>query len=591
MQHLPAIALTVPMLAATLLAALGRVLPRRADEAVALLATVTSAVLSIALALSASRGAVVVWSGGWSIVRGVPLGVALVADSAGAWLSALAASLTTIVLLFSTRYFESVGKYFTPLMLLLCAAMIGFALSGDLFNMFVFLELMSVASFALTGYKIEERQSVQGALTFAVTNTVAGALILLGIGLLYARLGTLNLAELGVRAREVGPSPELDVAAALVLAGLLTKAGIVPFHFWIGDAYAVAPAPVGALFAGVVSDMGLYGIARVRHSIIGHEVPGIGGVLLVLGLSTALVGGLMSTGQRNVKRLVAFSVCCHLGVVLVGLALGGQDATEGAALYLLAHAALNAGLLLAAGAMLNALSSVDAPKLAARGCDRPWMRAVFLIAALGLAGLPPFGTFSAKAAIEEAARAHGYPWVPWLLSMAVGLTAGALLRTTLRIFTRLGERTERDDGHEEERRESSSPRALLLVSAFLIAGCIAIGVVPEVRRATAHAAIALVNAGDYRAAVLDHHAIAPHAHAVHAATAESYGFALLSLSIALAVGLVPFARAPVIRRSVRALAKLASPIHAAHTGGIGDYVAWMMAGTAAVGWFFLAVSG
>src|SRR5205807_1837295 len=140
---------------------------------------------------------------------------------------------------------------------LFAAGMAGFALSGDLFNMFVFFELMSVAAYALTAYKVEEEPSLQAAFNFGVSNSIGSFLVLLGLALVYGRTGSLNLAELGHRLALGHRHDGLVVAAfVLIVCGFLVKAAIVPFHFWLADAYAAAPAPVCVLFAGVMSDLG-----------------------------------------------------------------------------------------------------------------------------------------------------------------------------------------------------------------------------------------------------------------------------------------------------------------------------------------------
>ena len=144
--------------------------------------------------------------------------------------------------------------------------MVGFCLTGDLFNLFVFFELMSVSAYVLVGYEVGQRAALEGALTFAVTNTVGSILLLFGIGLLYGRTGALNLAQMGA-ALAPGADALVGVAFALIACGLLVKAAVVPFHLWTADAYAVAPTPVCILLAGAFSELGLFGLARVYWTV------------------------------------------------------------------------------------------------------------------------------------------------------------------------------------------------------------------------------------------------------------------------------------------------------------------------------------
>src|SRR5207253_10634799 len=156
-------------------------------------------------------------------------------------IAALAAALTTAALVFSWHYFEEVGYLYYTLMLVFLGGLCGFALTGDLFNLFVFFELMGVAAYALTGYKVEQPGVLQGALNFAITNTIGAFLVLFGIALLYGRTGALNLAQIG-EALARRPADGLMIGSFVLLTvGFLIKAGAVPFHFWLSDAYAVAP--------------------------------------------------------------------------------------------------------------------------------------------------------------------------------------------------------------------------------------------------------------------------------------------------------------------------------------------------------------
>src|SRR5581483_11416017 len=201
--------------------------------------------------------------------------------------------LATAVLIYSWHYMEDAHHLFEVLVLLFAAAMAGFALSGDLFNMFVFFELMGVAAYALTAYKVEEEPALQAAFNFAVSNSIGAFLVVLGLALLYGRTGSLNLAELGERL--AGRHDGLVIAAfALIVCGFLVKAAIVPFHFWMADAYAAAPAPICVLFAGVMSDLGLYAIARVYWTVfagsLGGVDAGIRDLLLAFGAATAVLG-------------------------------------------------------------------------------------------------------------------------------------------------------------------------------------------------------------------------------------------------------------------------------------------------------------
>jgi NADH:ubiquinone oxidoreductase subunit 5 (subunit L)/multisubunit Na+/H+ antiporter MnhA subunit len=250
------------------------------------------------------------------------IGIDFEASSLSAGLACLAAVLVTAAMTFSWRYFERVATYYHTLMLTFLAGMVGFCLTGDIFDLFVWFELMGVSAYALTAYRPEERGPIQGALNFAITNSVGAYLSLSGIALIYGRTGALNMAQIGVFIARHPPDRLVVVAFLLIISGLLIKSAIVPFHFWLADAHAVAPTPVCVLFSGVMVELGLYGIARVYWSMfgqaLGHRAV-ISHVFVTLGVLTAVVGALFCFRERHIKRLLAFSTISHAGVFLTGI--------------------------------------------------------------------------------------------------------------------------------------------------------------------------------------------------------------------------------------------------------------------------------
>src|SRR5256885_8322405 len=233
-----------PLLAAGGLTAIATRIGRRGAEVVALAATVAVTGLCAILLARTASGLEVYWFGGWHPHDGIAIGVSFAIDAIGAGLATLVSVLMVAALVLMWRYRDTDAPHFQVLMLLFLTGMVGFCLSGDLFNMFVFFELMSVAAFALAGYKIDENEAVEGSLNFAVTNTIGSFLILTGIALIYGRTGALNLAQIA-GALAAGPSDGLVVVAfCLLAAGVFVKAGVVPFYFWVARALAAGPAPV-----------------------------------------------------------------------------------------------------------------------------------------------------------------------------------------------------------------------------------------------------------------------------------------------------------------------------------------------------------
>jgi multicomponent Na+:H+ antiporter subunit D len=600
--HQVPLTIAVPIIAACLLLALGRRLPRQTNNVAATVAAAGVVGLDVAVVVACTKGRVVTWSGGWTFEHGFSVGIVLVADPLNAGLALVSGSLVCLALLYSWRYFDDQHAHFEALMLLFLAGMQGFVLTGDLFDMFVFFELMGAAAYALTGYKVEDPTAVQGALNFGIINSLGAYLTLAGVGMLYSRTGQLGLPQLSTALS--GHRADALVVAAFVFVGtgFLVKAAMVPFHFWLADAHAVAPAPVCVLFSGVMVELGVYGTARLYWVVFSDTLPdaSVERTFLVLGAVTAVVGAIMCFQQRHLKRLLAYSTIAHVGLFLMGFALLDTDGTAGAALYVIGHAGVKAALFLLVGVVLNQYGTVDELQLHGRGKGARLMPALFVVGALALAGLPPFGTGLGKSVLEDALSKAGHPWGPALIVLVSAATGGAILRAALRIYFGLGPApddaaAEGETTGDEEEPESTErigthhPGTMLAAIGILLLGSLAAGAVPGVGPALGGAADRFMDRAGYVAAAL-HGATRSPLTAVPDVDWTLLGGGLGVLSAVLAVGFalvaIYAARLPgaalLLLRGVRqALAGL----RALHTGHVGDYVAWLFVGVAALGAF------
>jgi len=441
MSTLAPLPVVIPLSVAAILSALNKFVGRRLSEALAILTTIATGVICGELLLQARVQPVIHWFGGWTPRAGVALGISFVIDPIGAGAAVFTSLLVLAALIFSLHYFDTVGTLFHVLMLGFLGAMCGFALTGDLFNLFVFFELMSASAFALCGYKVEEPESMQGALNFGITNTVGAFLVLSGIGLLYGRTGALNMAQIG---RTLGGNLDGLVITAFIfiMAGFFIKAAVFPFHFWLADAHAVAPTPVCVLFSGIMVELGIYAVLRVYWVIFDGPFAAhrwdVSALLLAVGSITAVVGAVMCFGQRHIKRLLAFSTVSHVGLLTIGLGVLKEGALAGVALYVLGHGLVKAALFLVAGLLLHRFSSVDELELHGRACRMQATGVVFFAAALGLASMPGFATFLGESGIIDGAKGIGQGWVRAVFVIAGVLTAGAVLRVWGRVFRGMG---------------------------------------------------------------------------------------------------------------------------------------------------------
>jgi multicomponent Na+:H+ antiporter subunit D len=502
---------------------------------------------------------------------------------------------------FSWRYFQRVATYYHALMLIFLAGMTGFCLTGDIFDLFVWFELMGVAAYALTAYRPEERGSLQGALNFAITNSVGAYLSLSGIGLIYGRTGALNMAQIGTSIGRHPPDGLVVVAFLLIISGLLIKSAIVPFHLWLADAHAVAPTPVCVLFSGVMVELGLYGIARVYWSMFGQALghrTAISHVFLGLGVLTAVAGALFCFRERHIKRMLAFSTISHAGIFLAGIALLTPLGLAGTAVYVAGHGLVKAALFLCTGVVLHRLGSVNETWLHGRGRRLRVTGAVFTLAGLGLADLPPFATFLGQGYIDDSAWAHGLPWVMAVFLACGILTGGAVLRVAGGVFYGLGDpppedaemaRMAAEETSETDSDKQRTPLTMVVPPAVLVACAAAISLIAPLGPVVQAAATRFEDQAGYNATVL---AGARIAHPVAIAAAESTGITATDVltgtgsaagALILALLALYWRRLPVLRRGYEPGAGMALPIQRFQSGVVNDYVTWIVLGLACVG--------
>ena len=600
MNHIPALALAVPLTVAALLGAGNKHVPRWLADSLALLTAVAETCGCAYLTLASEHNPIVYWFGNWTPRHGIALGISFTVDPLGAGMATLTSLLVLAALIFSLRYFDSVGTIFHSLMMVFLGAMCAFTLTGDLFNMFVWFELMGAAAYALCGYKSAEPGPIQGAMNFAVTNTAGAFLVLSGIGLLYGQTGALNLAQIG-RTLNSGISGLIVVSFILITAGCYVKGAVVPFHFWLADAHAVAPTPVCILFSGVMVELGIYAVARVYWTVFagpfGARPDVLQGVFIGLGGLTAITGALMCFLQRHIKRLLAFSTISHVGILVIGFGLMQPRATAGAAIYVLGHGTVKAALFLCAGILLHRLGSVDEFELQGHGRKIAWVGAIWVFAGLGLAGLLPFGTFFGDAWIEESARRLHFSWISIVLSIAEILTASAVFRVAGRVFGGWGA-SEREtpleaavipEGMETRGPHFHVPLTMWAPAAVLALLGLAIGLIVPIRDVADQTAAHVQKPWVYAARVLDNAPEQREAIEPHESMWDSEVRSLITTALALGVAALALRRRrrPELGGRPQGIEIWIGWLRQLHSGQPGDYVAWLTFGAAGIGGVFL----
>ena len=414
-----------------------RHIPRLFADIIASLTAGAVTIIDCYLLVKSYPSNIVYWFGGWKPHDGFPVGIMFNADPFGITCALLAAFICFVCFFYSWKYFDTIGLLYHSLMCIFLAGIQGFCMSGDIFNLFVFLEILSVASFALTGYKIRETGPIQGSVNFAVVNTVGTVFILIGIALLYAKTSMLSMSFIGKALASSDPDGLIIVSLVLLVSGFLIKSAAVPFHFWLSDAYAVAPAPVAMLFSGIMLELGILAIVRLFiyiYSPISALVEPFRILLLAFGLATASVGALMSIFQRHFKRLLAYMTVCHAGVMLIGVSAMSPGSFSGLLSYLLADGCLKAALFAISGILLHYTGTADILDGKGKAKDLWILKWTSVLAVFGLASLPPFGTAVGKIELEQVLSEQGMIWVSIIIHLSTALAAAAVLRAVASYF-------------------------------------------------------------------------------------------------------------------------------------------------------------
>jgi multicomponent Na+:H+ antiporter subunit D len=382
---------------------------RRVQVALALVLMVTALGFTLALlyTILITGKPVTVQLGNWP----APFGITLSADPLGVFMLLMTDIVLTAGLIYAAGSTEKVVQYpaFYPLFLALAVGLTGAFLTGDLFNLFVFAEIIVISGAALTAIS-DDKYGVEAAYKYFYISTLAATFFLLGIGSLYAACGTLNMADLAVRIAAQPSAPLTMAGVAFLTAAFLIKGAIFPFHFWQPDFHAVAPTAVSAMLSSVVVKLGVYGLLRLTTLLFTGQAAQLETLLVILGVIGVVYGGFGAVGTHNVKRMLAYSTLAQIGFILVGIGWGTPSSLAAALVFTFNHALVKAAMLMLAGAMASRapVKSAAFEVVVGVGKYHPFAGALFLLGGMALAGIPPMNGFISKLMIfwsgVEAAR-------------------------------------------------------------------------------------------------------------------------------------------------------------------------------------------
>jgi len=419
------------------------------------------------------------WLGNWSPVKDYAIGIGVEVDGLNAFFALLVSLTTFLSGWYSIKYMsrDEGQDYYYTLYLMLSGGVLGLVLTGDIFNMFVMIEIMTFAAVALTAFRNWSRGGLEAAFKYLVIGSLGSTFTLTGIALLYAQAHTLNMAQLSaVLAGNLTPTTVLGFA--LIIAGFGIKSYCVPFHFVAADAYMAAPASVSMLFSGMVNKAGVYGLIRVTYIIMqSMGLSAMQTLIVTIGTVSMFVGVTMALNQHDFKRLLAFHSISQIGYVLTAVGLCSALGIAGGLYHAMNHTLFKGLLFLCAGAVYYATGRTNLDHMGGLAKKMPQTCIIFLIAAFSISGLPPFNGFVSKWMIYQAAFEKsteggiGYLFVTVVALITSVLTLASFIKVTQSVF--FGQsRKELEDVKE-------APAIMLIPMWIMAILCVFTGVCPN----------------------------------------------------------------------------------------------------------------
>ncbi|MDD5584591.1 MAG: proton-conducting transporter membrane subunit, partial [Candidatus Omnitrophica bacterium] len=405
-MHLIPLFIILPLGGAFLVSLLGK--HKKISDVTSCIITGSLAALSLRyfLALHGDTTISVYTLGGWL----PPQGISLVMDNLSIFVLLIINCIAFLINIFSVPYMERFGAktQFYTLFLLVIAGMNGVVLSGDIFNLFVFLEIASLANYALVAYRTDDG-GLEASFKYIVMGSVASLFILLSITFLYSYTSTLNMADMAAVLAQKGLSKVVIFTSVLLLVGFSIKTALMPFHAWMPDAYTVAPVVIPALSTLMVKALGIYSIIRIFLNVlpVNHNLQG---TLMFLGTLSLLLGGILAFTQGNFKRMLGYSSISQVGYIILALGIGSPLAITGALLHICNHCVFKPLLFLNAGALEYATDdeNLDLNDMGGLRVKMPTTAHTSLVASMSLAGIPPFCGFFSKLIIIMACVQGGF---------------------------------------------------------------------------------------------------------------------------------------------------------------------------------------
>ncbi|EPR75876.1 Na(+) H(+) antiporter subunit D [Leifsonia rubra CMS 76R] len=479
MNTLVPLVVLIPLVGAALTLILGKRPQAQRIIAIGALAIVLAIGTALIFVVDA-EGSLAMEVGGWA----APFGIVLVVDRLSALMVVVSAIVLLAVLVFSLgqgladRDNETPVSIYYPTYLILATGVFNAFIAGDLFNLYVGFEILLVASYVLITLG-GTKERIRAGTTYVVVSLVSSLLFLAAIAMIYGAVGTVNIAQISLRMAEI-PIDVQIVLHVMLLIAFGIKAAIFPLSFWLPDSYPTAPAPVTAVFAGLLTKVGVYAIIRTETIIF--PGPELNSALMVVALLTMVIGVLGAVAQADIKRLLSFTLVSHIGYMILGISLGTAAGTAAAIYYIVHHIIVQTTLFLGAGLIERIGGTTSITKLGGLLTAAPLVAILFLLPALNLGGIPPFSGFIGKLALFEATAQQGLP-LGYVLIAAGALVSLLTLYSLARVWnmvfwrpakdvqgyeSRLLENVSEAPGSTRVRAAKQAPTLMVVVTGFMV---------------------------------------------------------------------------------------------------------------------------
>ena len=431
-DHLALLPILIPLTGAMIALLLRRMHRLQAAWALGTMLLALASSLCLLAVVWQSGQPVIFQSGGWS----APFGITLAGDLLSAVFVVMSHLVLTTGVVYAMGSKDTVVRYptFYPMFLMLATSLTGAMLTGDLFNMYVFAELLVISGTVLTAAS-DDRYGTEAAYKYFYISLMASFFMLLAVGCLYVSYGTLNMASLAERISADGGRPLLLPGIGFLMATFMIKSAVFPFHFWQPDFHTAAPTSVSAMLSSVVVKLGVYGFLRMTTLLFVSQAPVIRLILVVLGIAGVIFGGLSAVGTHNAKRMLAYSTLAQIGFILIGIGWGTPLAIAAAIVFAFNHSLVKAAMLMLAGYVASRAPIKSAAFNIVTGVGKsiPAAGALFLIGSLSLSGIPPTNGFISKLLLFHS----GIDAAEFGALLLMGLGSLLTLVYTMRAFQRI----------------------------------------------------------------------------------------------------------------------------------------------------------